>query len=75
MIVLNSELNALNVDARNADTERPTLGLRDSADDSSSWGIVLIPRSWVVFMRFVDNALGLDVLKCCVDALGEITFE
>lgn len=42
VIVLNSELNALNVDDMNADTERPVLSLCDEgADVSSTWGVVL----------------------------------
>lgn len=59
VIVLNSELNALNVDAMNVDTERPVLSLYDAgADVSSTWGVVL-EMCWVVFMRCVEVDLGL----------------
>lgn len=65
--MLNSELNALNVDDMNADTERPVLSLCDEgADVSSTWGVMLAVY-WVLFMRCVDDHLGLitfgEVLK------------
>ena len=57
--MFNSELNALKLDAMNADTERPALNLCDAgARVSSTWGKVLAVDC-VVFMRYVDDALGL----------------
>lgn len=65
VIVLNSELNALNVDAMNADTERPVLSLYDAgADVSSTWGVML-EMCCVVFMRCVEVDLGLITFGEC----------